>query len=246
MHDSRLRARFLSYRLNVPSRDESEVLLTTADWEQVTSRKAGEAEGRPVVALDLGGGRAWSAAVAWWRSGRVEAFALAPGIPDLDAQEKRDRVPAGTYTRLADAGVLQTDGERRVPRPEALMGHILSWRPEVIICDRFRLPELQDCRVPVPIIPRVTRWSEAAEDIRALRKYALDGPMSVAPRSRALIEASLAVAEVKNDDQGSTRLVKRDPSSNSARDDVAAALTLAAGAVSRWPAPRRPVYLGVA
>ena len=71
--DSRLKARFLSYRLNRPSGDESEVLLTVGDWECVTAREVPEREGRPIVGVDLGGGRAWSAAVALYSNGRVEA-----------------------------------------------------------------------------------------------------------------------------------------------------------------------------
>ena len=59
--DSRLKARFLTYRLNQPSGDESEVLLTVGDWERVTAREVPEREGRPFVGVDLGGGRAWSA-----------------------------------------------------------------------------------------------------------------------------------------------------------------------------------------
>ena len=51
--------------------------------------------------------------------------------------------------------------------------------------------------------------------------------------------ASLAAARVRSDDQGSTRLVKADPSNNTGRDDLAAALTLAAGAVARMPRPRK-------
>ena len=88
--------------------------------------------------------------------------------------------------------------------------------------------------------PRVTRWSEAAFDIRALRKLANDGPMAVAADSRPLLAASLAVAMVKNDDQGNVRLVKRG-TNNTARDDVAAALALGAGAWARQPAtpPKR-------
>ena len=49
-------------------------------------------------------------------------------------------------------------------------------------------------------------------------------------RSRSLLAASLAVAAVKNDDQGSTRLVKRD-TNNTARDDVAAGFRVGCGAV---------------
>ena len=47
-----------------------------------------------------------------------------------------------------------------------------------------------------------------------------------------LVAASLAFAVVKNDDQGNVRLAKRG-TNNEARDDVAAALVLAAGAFQR-------------
>ena len=94
--------RFLSFRLNRPSGDESQVLLSVSDWERVTAREVPEREGRPIVGVDLGGGRAWSAAVAVWGNGRVECRAVAPGIPSLDEQERRDRQPQGTYTKLYD------------------------------------------------------------------------------------------------------------------------------------------------
>ena len=88
---------------------------------------------------------------------------------------------------------------------------------------------LQPALPPCPVSPRVTRWSEAAADIRDTRKLVLDEGLSVQPTSRNLLTASLAVAMVKNDDQGSVRLKKRG-GHNKARDDVAAALVLAAGA----------------
>ena len=53
-----------------------------------------------------------------------------------------------------------------------------------------------------PVVPRVSRWSEAAFDIRSLRKLAADGPFTVAEPSRPLLAASLSVALVENDDQG--------------------------------------------
>ena len=52
-------------------------------------------------------------------------------------------------------------------------------------------------------MPRVTRWSEASEDIRAVRKIAADGPLACEESSRLLVAASLSAAMVKNDDQGS-------------------------------------------
>ena len=233
--DTRLKARFLSYRLNTPTQDESTVLLTVEDWERVCSRPVPPREGRPLVGVDLGGGRSWSAATAVWRSGRVEAVAVAPGVPGLEAQEKRDRVPAGLYRKLVQGGRLRIAEGLRVQPPSQLYQAVVSrWGvPASIYCDRFRLSELQDViQGGCPVIARVQRWSEASSDIRALRKLAADGPLSVEVTSRELITASLAVAVVKNDDQGSVRLVKSG-THNTARDDVAAALLLAAGALER-------------
>ena len=236
--DSRLKARFLSYRLNLPAADESTMLLDVDDWQRSLGRVRCEdsRNGSPIFAVDLGGGRAWSACVAIWQSGLIDAVALAPGIPDLRDQEKRDAVPLGLYQKLADRGALALAHGLRVQPPGDLMDFAIQrfGSPEFILCDRFRLNDLLDWneRHRIPILPRVTRWSEASEDIRALRKLAKDGPLSVSPDAATLIGASLAVARVKSDDAGSMRLVKRG-TNNQSRDDVAAALTLAAGAYER-------------
>ena len=246
--DTRLKARFLSYRLNVPTADESAVLLTVEDWEQVVGREVPPARGRPVVAVDLGGGRAWSAAIAVWPSGRMEAIAVAPGIPGITAQEKRDRVPGGTYRKLVQSGSLRIAEGLRVQPPAQLVDMIFArWgRPVSITCDRFRLNELADCARGVPLHPRVSRWSESSSDIRAVRKLARDGPLSCDESSRLLVAASLSAALVKNDDSGNTRLVKRG-TNNTGRDDVAAALVLGAGAFQRSAGTRpRWRYRGVA
>ena len=224
----------MSYRLNIPTGDESTMLLTVDDWEQLCGRPVPEREGRPIVGVDLGGGRAWSAATAVWQNGRTEALAVAPGIPSLDEQERRDRVPSGVYRKLAQSGALRVAEGLRVQPPGDLVRAVReSWgAPEVIVCDRFRLAELQDSVNGIPLHPRVARWSEAASDIRSLRKVAADGPLSCPESSRTLLTASLSVALVKSDDQGNVRLSKRG-TNNQARDDVAAALVLAAGAYVR-------------
>ena len=163
--DSRLKARFLSYRLNLPAADESTMLLDVDDWQRSLAREPGAREGRPIFAVDLGGGRAWSACVAIWQSGLVDAVAMAPGIPDLRDQEKRDGVPLGLYQKLADRGALALAHGLRVQPPGDLMDFAIQrfGSPEFILCDRFRLNDLLDWneRHRIPIIPRVTRWSEA-------------------------------------------------------------------------------------
>ena len=237
--DERLKARFLSYRLNLESTDESSMLLTVQDWKRVEARALGPNDDPPIVGIDLGGGRSWSAAVALWRSGRVEAFAVAAGQPDIDAQERRDLVPRGTYSSLCSEGALLVDGERHIPRVSVVADEVMRRWPGAVfaICDRFRLPELLDAFAGrVRIIPRVTQWSEASADIRALRGLALDGELSIHPDSRALLRIALAAASVQNDTSGNSRLIKSG-SNQTGRDDAALALTLAAGALARFPAP---------
>ena len=80
--DDRLRARFCSYRLNTPQGDPATVLLTAADWQRVIARPVPPGVGCPMVGLDCGASRSWSAATFAWADGRVEAFALIPGNPD--------------------------------------------------------------------------------------------------------------------------------------------------------------------
>ena len=232
--DTRLKARFLSYRLNQPTPDEAEVLLTVDDWKRTLARPVAIPAGRPIVGVDLGANRAWSAAVALWQSGRCEALAVAPGIPSIDVQERRDRVPGGTYRKLLETGRLTlASGLRVVPASQLIEAVLATWGiPEVMIADRFRMDELRDTDPGCRIVPRVSRWSESSYDIRALRKMAKDGPMSVDKGSRNLLTASLSAAMVQPDDQGSVRLVKRG-TNNQARDDVAAALVLAAGSWGR-------------
>ena len=247
--DSRLKARFLSFRLNLPSGDPSQVLLTVDDWERITARDVPPRRGKYICAIDLAGGRAWSAACAIFESGRTEAIAVCPGLPGIEAQEKRDRVSPGTYASLIESGSLRIAQGLRVQPPSELWKAILSkWGvPGSIVCDRFRLPELLDV-IPgrVPVLPRAQRWSESSYDIRSVRKLARDGPLAVDEHSRALLQASLSVAVVKEDDGGSSRLVKKG-SHNTARDDVAVALTLACGAWARaGAAPVRKAYHGIA
>ena len=247
--DSRLKARFLSYRLNLPSADEATMLLSVSDFELMAAREVPARAGRPIVGVDLGGGRAWSAATAIWKSGRVEALAIAPGVPGIDAQEDRDQVARGTYRSLLDTGRLRVATGLRVQPPAALLAAITEeWgSPELIVCDRFRLGELRDCTNGTEVVPRVSRWSEAGFDIRAVRQLAVDGPLCIEEQSRPLLAASLSAAMVKNDDQGNTRLAKKG-SNNTARDDVAAALVLAAGVYQRARSqPKRAgAYLGTA
>ena len=110
----------------------------------------------------------------------------------------------------------------------------------MLVCDYFREPELRDsCPGSWVIEPRRTLWSNASEDIRGLRKMALDGDLQCGGPGADLLTASLAAAMVENDTSGNVRMIKRG-TNNQERDDVAAALILAAGAVHRYGDRLRP------
>ncbi len=113
--DTRLKGRFMTFRLNVPTGDESTVLLTVDDIDRIIDRIPGPQEGHPVIGIDMGVGRAWSACVAWWPSQRIEAFAVCPGIPTVLEQEERDIVPRSTYQDLVDRRLLLVAEGYRIP-----------------------------------------------------------------------------------------------------------------------------------
>ena len=238
--DTRRKAAFLSYRLNLPALDEEVALLTPDEWERVLARPVPAADGLPIVGVDLGGGRAWSAAVAVWESGRIEALAVTGGEPDIKAQEKRDRVPGGTYQRLVEAGTLIPITGMHDPDPSNLVREVETrWGEIPYVCsDWYRRLALGDAAPHWNIETRRGGWEEASEDIGGLRRQASDGTLAVADGSRELLTWSLSVARVKPDDRGNIRLIKGDMN-NQSRDDVAQAFLLAGGALDRER--RRPV-----
>lgn len=235
--DSRLKARFLSYRLNLPSEDEVRMLLTADDWRRVLAREVGARDGQPYVGVDLGGSRSWSAAVAVWPSGRCEALAVTAGMPSIADQEERDRVPTGQYRRLVEAGALLVAEGLRVPPPSMLVDAALErWgEPAGVWCDRYRQRELADALDGrAGILTRVGGFKDSTEDIRGLRRLALDGPLSVPEDSRALLTLALQVGRVVQDSHGNERIRRAEGSTVRARrDDVAVALSLAGGAHAR-------------
>ncbi len=234
-----MRRSFEAFRLNRSVEVHSEVLVEAEDWLRVQGREVPPRKGRPIVGIDLGSERSWSASWCSWENGRSECYAVAPGIPSLEERERQDAQPRGLYRRLFEDGVLVVDEGLRVSRPETLINHLLSVgiTPKGIVCDRFLLGSLKDAvRGRWPVVPRVVRWSEATEDIAAFRKLVADGPMSIVPECRALATVSLSGATVKSDDQGSCRLEKK--KGNRSRDDVAVAATLASGALVRDLASR--------
>ncbi|MCY4300950.1 MAG: hypothetical protein OXC68_04320 [Aestuariivita sp.] len=239
------KASFLTYRLNQPTADETEVLLTVDQWEDVLARVPQPKNGHPVIGIDMGSNRAWSAVVAFWESQRIEAFAICPGIPSIAEQEERDGVPFGAYQKLIDEGLLiVADGQKQPPAFMIVQEIARRFGSYVLaVSDLFRFHELEGAGLGAGEVRR-TRYSEADADIRALRRAALDGMLSV-DESANLFGESLAATMVIENKHGNLEMQKKGKH-NQGRDDVSAALKLAAGAAERlWGPYGRPVALPI-
>ena len=229
---------FEAWRLNRLRQPEREMLLSVGDWKNVAERPCPPREGRPVVGFDLGASRSWTGCSAIWENGRVEAFAVVAGLPSLADRERQDGAPRGSYEALANAGSLIVDEGLRVTTAAAAVAEIgrRGWGPSTIVCDLFRLPDVRDA-TKLRVRPRRLRWNEASEDIGALRRLALDGNLAVHPEAVHVLSVSMASAGVERDTSANMRL-SRDSSGHRRRDDLAAALVLAAGEHQRRA--RRP------
>ena len=228
---------FKQFRLNIPGDPvESQPLITSAEWERVCARPVPACEGRPVIGVDLGGNRSWSAAAALWPSGRIESWALAPGTPSLASQEHEDHVADGAYAELVAAGGLSVDAGRAVPSVERLLSRIWAWEPAALVSDPHRSPELHKAvSGRARVVERARGSGESTSNIQSLRALLLDTRAGVTEPSRALLAAAWAQTNLVISNDGLTKVTKLDQ--RRSRDDAGQALLLAAGEQARRPAP---------
>ena len=228
---------FKQMRLNVPGDPvDTQPLVTTAEFARVVARPVPPREGAPVVSVDLGGNRSWSAACALWPNGRIEAWAVAPGIPSLAEMERTDQVATDTYSELVTAGGLSVDAGLAVPSISRLLARIWDWGPACLVCDSYRAAELhQVVAGRTRVIERARGGGEVTSNVQALRSLLLDTASGVTQESRALLAAAFEQTNLVIDNAGLTKVKKRDQ--RRSRDDASAALLLAAGEQARRPAP---------
>ena len=237
------RRRFEAFRLNRLTDVARTSLLSVQDYKTMIAREAPDRTGRPILGIDAGAVSSWTAGVLVWPNGRVEALAMVGGAKPLADREREDGVRSGLYRHLHDRGSLIVDPGKHHPRLGVLVKVLRErgvWPPATIVADTFRTGNLRDAIGRVPLLVRRQRWSESSEDIGHLRRLVLDGPpkLSVSPCSRDLLKHSLAAASIESDTSGNVRIIKR---RRTARDDVAVALTVAAGVLGRRPpGPPRP------
>ena len=77
------------------------------------------------------------------------------------------------------------------------------------------------------MVPRVPKYAESTEDIDATRRLVLDGCLSIAQDTRAILSLAISESLVEHDGAGNKRIVKRRQTRS--RDDLAQALIQACG-----------------
>ena len=233
--DSRLKARFLSYRLNVPTADENTLLVSAEDWRACEVDELPEASGPMVLGVDLSSGYAMSAAAAYWpATGRLQGLCAFPSEPGLKERGERDSV-ADLYQRMADRQELIVTEGRTVNVGQLLHEALSEFgRPTAVVCDRWRLNELKDGLEvtgipPGIVITRGMGWQDGSEDVRGFQRGVKEGrirtPVSLAARS------AFNGAVTVSDPAGNLKLAKKSEGHRRQghKDDLAAAIVLAVG-----------------
>ena len=229
-------ASFKALRLNLGTADVARTtLLESERWTEAEALGAPEATGGYVLGIDLGTNAAMSACAAYWRSGRLDAFAVFPELPGLAERGLADGV-GSLYRSMAERSELLVAGQR-VSDPVAMLREALGrWgAPVAVVCDRWREAELRQgldaAGVPwCPVVIRGMGYRDGAEDVRGFRRAVLGS--LVAPVESLLLRSALAEARVMTDPAGNSKLAKASEGGRRvrARDDAAAAAILAVSA----------------
>ena len=237
--DPSLLPAFRALRLNQGTADhEVHVLIAAAAWEACEADLIPERRGPLVLAFDLSGGDAMTAAAAYWpASGRLEALAAFPELPDL---RERSRTDGADYERMHHDGDLLVIGRRVVDVALDCWG-----RPVRIVADYHHERELRQALDTADFPPAVlvTASMGGLKDspgrVRDFRRAVKGGRVWCLPR--LLIRSSMGNARTVSDSMGEERLIKGGVSGRkrTARDDVAVAIVAAVSEGARLPKPPR-------
>ena len=243
--DASLLPEFRALRLNQGMADhEIAVLVPVEAWEACEADLLPSPRGPMVLGVDLSGGDAMAAAAAYWpSSGRLEALAAFPELPDL---AERSRTDGADYGRMHADGDLLVMGRRVVPVAELVDVALDRWgRPQRIIADYHHERELRQAldEADFPPAALVTASMGGLKDspgrVRDFRRAVKGGRVWCAPR--LLIRQSMGNARTVSDSMGEERLIKGGVSGRkrTARDDVAVAMAAAVSEGARMPKPPR-------
>lgn len=229
-------ASYKALRLNQGVSDVARSVLLDGDTWMRAEGAGWLGRGGPyVLGLDLGQNQAMSAAAGYWRGGLLDAVAVFPERPSLEARGLTDGC-GRLYVHMRDRGEL-VQGGGRVADIGALLDTVLDrWgRPVAIVIDRWREAELRQhleaIRFPMATVEtRGQGFRDGGQDVRDFRAAVLGG--HVRPVESLLMRSAMYEARVVSDPAGNRKLAKGSQGGRRyrAKDDAAAAAILAVSA----------------
>ena len=229
--DAGLLRQFRAFRLNQGTATADLSLLIDPDKWQAAEGDAA-AYGPMVLGVDLGSGLSMSAAAGYWpTSGRLDAFAMLPALPDLTERGRHDAV-GDTYRQMSDRAELVTTPGQAADPPALIREAVKRWgRPVAVVADRFRHRELADgmkaAGLTVPLVLRGQGYRDGSEDVRDFRVSVARG--EVTPAVSLLLRFAMSGAVTVSDPAGNAKLARASEGNRRQRhrDDAAAAAVLA-------------------
>ena len=232
---------FRNLELNQRVSELNDLLCTPDDWMRIETTALPARDGPLIVGIDLGGARAFSAAVAVWPvTGRVEGLQAIGGLPSLIDRGRSDGVD-NRYLRMRDEGILHVIEDSELVEHTEFIGLIEDrfGIPDICLADEYRRAEFVAAlratgaiaTWPNVQLRRMGAGPSGGEDLRALQRAIVRRDISVFGPSVAWTSA---IAETAVRYHPTTRAPSIKPRRSTARIDLIAAATLALGAMSRW------------
>lgn len=225
---------FKALRLNLGVPDTLyEYVLEVPAYERCIDNSAEITKDEYVLGVDLGTTAAMSAISAYTpRTGALDVRAFLPHEPALAQREINDGVQ-GLYQKMHRRKELYLSGKYVVSIAELLHKALELWGiPMSIVCDRWRIGELQealsDVNFPATLLDtRGQGYKDGSEDVRLFRLAALNGRVKV--KENLLLLSSINEARVISDPAGNVKLSKSSEGGRRSRgkDDALAAVILA-------------------
>ena len=244
-------AGFRALDLNLPGTPNQPNILDVADYQRAVTDALPPRSGECVVALDVGGATAFTAAACYWAAtGRCEIYCGVGGIPDIAARGQADGVQ-DRYSRMERRGELWVYPDVRVTPLTAFLADVAERladaRIVAVVADDYRKAAVMDS-LPASwgnadFVLRRAVWKEATEDITAFQGAVIGGKVAF-PESLALASA-IQESRLDFDKGGNTRLEKQ--RANGRIDCLSAAVLAVAEGLRRARAPREYTgYIGLA
>ena len=249
-------ASFRAYDLNQPGAPTKDLICDVQDWMGCVVEDADlpERDGLCVVGLDAGGSSSMTCAVGLWpRTGRMEAWAAFPAVPDLRERGRNDGV-GSLYEQMEERSELEVYPGRVTPVASFLLSVDDALKGERVVAigaDRYRRAEVEGALTEAglrwPIEWRgqgASATADGSHDVRAFQRLVLGKQLKT--RASLLMANAIRESEIRLDGSGNPAL---DKSRQKGRIDALSAGVIAAGLSEIWlsrnPARSKPLRLAV-